>query len=136
MMISPSDLTIGDRITFRSPTRDGCRTATRIINGFNHCGLPTVAYFGWPQFVVAPHELIELVPEQTMLFVESHHVSRPTQHTGPDRWLQGWREHTNVPGHQPSRTRSESRAYAAARGARPVFVTLNTPIRGGIEVAR
>lgn len=50
---------VGDRITFRSPTRDGCRTATRVVNGFyaGDTSLPTVRYNGWAKFAVRQWEI-------------------------------------------------------------------------------
>ena len=50
---------IGQRITFKSPTRCGNFKATRIINGtFN--GLPTVRFNGWINFVIRQNEIIEI----------------------------------------------------------------------------
>ena len=49
----------GQRITFKSPTRNGNVKATRIINGtFN--GLPTVRFNGWINFVIRQNEIIEI----------------------------------------------------------------------------
>jgi len=49
----------GQKITFKSPTRNGNVKATRIINGsFN--GLPTVRFNGWINFVVRKNEIIEI----------------------------------------------------------------------------
>lgn len=49
----------GQRITFKSPTRNGNVKATRIINGsFN--GLPTCRFNGWDDFVVRKNEIIEI----------------------------------------------------------------------------
>ena len=51
----------GDRITFRSPTRDGNRKLTRVVNGFwGDTDMPTVRAYGWDRFAVRPHEIIEV----------------------------------------------------------------------------
>ena len=61
---------IGDRITFRSPTRWSCVKATRKVNGFwklyadDKCTViahwPTVRYGGYAEFIVRPHEIISI----------------------------------------------------------------------------
>jgi len=49
----------GQKITFKSPTRNGNVKAIRIINGtFN--GLPTVRFNGWVNFVIRQNEIIEI----------------------------------------------------------------------------
>ncbi len=49
----------GQRITFKSPTRNGNIKANRIINGtFN--GLPTVRFNGWVNFVIRQNEIIDI----------------------------------------------------------------------------
>jgi hypothetical protein len=50
---------LGQRITFKSPTRDGCIKATRVING-SFRGLPTCRFNGWNAFVVREHEIINI----------------------------------------------------------------------------
>ena len=50
---------IGQRITFKSPTRNGNVKATRIING-NFNGLPTVRFNGWVNFIIRQKEIIEI----------------------------------------------------------------------------
>ena len=53
---------IGQRITFKSPTRCGNFKATRIINGtFN--GLPTVKFNGWDSFIIKENEIINITKE-------------------------------------------------------------------------
>lgn len=54
------DINIGDRIRFRSPTRDGTRTVWRVVNGFWASGEPTVRYYGWDNFVVHLDEILEV----------------------------------------------------------------------------
>jgi len=50
---------IGQKITFKSPTRWGNSKATRIINGtWNE--LPTVRFGGWSNFVIKENEIIEI----------------------------------------------------------------------------
>ena len=49
----------GQSITFKSPTRDGCIEATRVING-SFRGLPTCRFNGWSGFVVREHEVINI----------------------------------------------------------------------------
>lgn len=51
---------IGDRLTFKSVTRDSYRKATRFITGFDPIGRPLVRYAGWHGFVVLPHEIISI----------------------------------------------------------------------------
>ena len=49
----------GQKITFKSPTRNGNVKAIRVINGtFN--GLPTVRFNGWSNFVIRQKEIIEI----------------------------------------------------------------------------
>ena len=49
----------GQRITFKSPTRNGNVKAIRVINGtFN--GFPTVRFNGWSNFVIRQNEIIEI----------------------------------------------------------------------------
>ena len=49
----------GQKITFKSPTRDGNVKAIRIVNGtFN--GLPTVRFNGWVNFVIRKNEIIKI----------------------------------------------------------------------------
>lgn len=50
---------LGQRITFKSPTRDGCIKATRVINGVYN-GLPTVRFNGWSEFVIRENEIINI----------------------------------------------------------------------------
>jgi hypothetical protein len=51
---------IGQKIVFKSPTRDGNFKAKRIING-NFKGLPTVKFNGWHHFVIRQNEIIEII---------------------------------------------------------------------------
>lgn len=51
---------IGDRLTFKSATRDSCRKATRPITGFDSFGRPLVNYASWRGFIVMPHEIISI----------------------------------------------------------------------------
>lgn len=55
-----ANIRLGDRITFRSPTRDGTKTLTRVVNGFWVNGNPTVRAHGWSNFVVAAHEISQV----------------------------------------------------------------------------
>lgn len=49
----------GQKITFKSLTRDGNVKAIRIVNGtFN--GLPTVRFNGWVNFVIRKNEIIKI----------------------------------------------------------------------------
>ncbi len=50
---------IGQRITFKSPTRSGNLKATRIING-TFGSLPTVRFNGWVNFIIRQNEIIEI----------------------------------------------------------------------------
>ena len=50
-------LKIGQKITFKSATRNGNIKATRIVNGFFN-GLPTVRFNGWSSFIVKQNEII------------------------------------------------------------------------------
>lgn len=51
---------IGDRITFKAATRFSYSKATRVVNGFCN-GMPTVRYAGWPNFIVRPNEILEVL---------------------------------------------------------------------------
>lgn len=52
---------VGDRIKFRSATRDGCRAAVRKVVGIDEFGRPLVAYHGWSHFVVLHREVLEVL---------------------------------------------------------------------------
>jgi hypothetical protein len=49
----------GQKITFKSPTRNGNIKATRVINGTLN-GLPTVRFNGWVNFVIRQNEIIKI----------------------------------------------------------------------------
>ena len=54
-------ISIGDEITFRSPTRSGTRKATRKVTGFRAYGAVTVTqYHGWKNFAVKLDEIISV----------------------------------------------------------------------------
>jgi hypothetical protein len=53
---------VGDRIKFKSATRDSFRVETRVIRDIDELGRPLVRYFGWRNFVVRSHEIISVVP--------------------------------------------------------------------------
>ena len=55
---------VGDRLTFKAATRSHYRKATRPIRGFTPQGRPMVAYHGWSDFVVQPHEIISCEPAE------------------------------------------------------------------------
>jgi|14_taG_2_1085336.scaffolds.fasta_scaffold163346_2 hypothetical protein len=59
MKYSKIDFKIGQKITFKSATRSGYAKATRLING-SWCGLPTVRFHGWSNFVIKEDEIIEI----------------------------------------------------------------------------
>lgn len=54
-------IAVGDRIIFKSPTRDDYRRATRQVVGFDSLGRPLVVYKGWSDFVVFPSEVISVI---------------------------------------------------------------------------
>ena len=58
MKFSKINFKTGQKITFKSPTRSGNTKATRLING-SWCGLPTVRFHGWSNFVIKENEIIE-----------------------------------------------------------------------------
>ena len=51
---------IGDKITFRPLTRWGAPLLTRLVNGFDSLGRPTVRYNGWSDFIVKWDEIIKV----------------------------------------------------------------------------
>ena len=58
-------ITIGDTITFRSPTRSGNRKATRKVIGFDNYGFGrygvlVTSYSGWTGFAVKLDEIISV----------------------------------------------------------------------------
>jgi hypothetical protein len=53
-------ITVGCYVTFKSPTRDGCRKATRKVTGFDSVGRALVAYRGYRDFVVKDSEIISV----------------------------------------------------------------------------
>lgn len=52
---------VGDRITFRSPTRWADRTVTRVVKAIQ-ADHPVVRYGGYGEFIVRPHEVREVIP--------------------------------------------------------------------------
>ena len=52
---------IGDKITFKAPTRSHYRKATRVVSGISP--LCVKKYHGWQNFIVQPHEVIEVHPQ-------------------------------------------------------------------------
>ena len=54
-------LKVGDRIKFKSATRDSYRVATRVVRGLDSQGRPLVGYAGWLDFIVHRHEIIEVL---------------------------------------------------------------------------
>jgi hypothetical protein len=70
-MFEETPIKVGDRITFRSPTRAyGNAKATRVVTGFWR-GEPTVRYHGWGDFIVHNREIIdhhEVQENQAALF--------------------------------------------------------------------
>lgn len=63
LSIDLAAIKVGDRITFKSPTRYSFRKATRVVNGFLW-GRPTVRFGGWADFAVRPWEIIEHHPKE------------------------------------------------------------------------
>ena len=61
--INTDKITAGDRIKFRSWTRDHCRDAVRIVTGRDYLNRITVRYFGTGGFIVYDHEIIEHYPQ-------------------------------------------------------------------------
>lgn len=59
-------INLGDRITFRSPTRWGYRKATRVVIGFHH-GAPLVRFCGWSPFFVSHDEVLSVAPAQQVV---------------------------------------------------------------------
>ena len=53
----------GDRIVFKSWTREHCRKATRVVRKIEP--RLTVSYFGWLDFIVKPTEILEHLPKGT-----------------------------------------------------------------------
>lgn len=51
---------IGDRIKFKSLARWNSKAAVRVVNGFD-AGRPMVRFGGYPEFIVRPDEVIEVV---------------------------------------------------------------------------
>ena len=52
---------IGDRIKFKSPTRNGSISVWRKVNGFwSPTKMPMVRFNGWSNFVVKLSEIIEI----------------------------------------------------------------------------
>jgi hypothetical protein len=54
---------IGDRITFRATTRWSDEATTRVVNGFDPLGRPTVRYGGYPDFIVRRAEISKVYPK-------------------------------------------------------------------------
>lgn len=51
---------IGDRIQFRAITRWSGVATWRKVNGFDSRGWPTVVFGGWRDFIVRPHEVLQV----------------------------------------------------------------------------
>jgi len=63
-MTQTTQIKVGDRIRFRSPTRNQDRTVWRTVNGFwPNTDKPTVRFNGWPDFVVYRDEITEIEPK-------------------------------------------------------------------------
>jgi hypothetical protein len=58
-----SKIEIGDRITFKSNTRHGSPTLTRVVKGFwgEDGDQPSVRAHGWTDFMVYSHEVISVI---------------------------------------------------------------------------
>lgn len=54
-------LKIGRTLVFKAATRSDYKIAKRKIVGIDHFGRPMVRYHGWSDFVVAPHEILEVL---------------------------------------------------------------------------
>lgn len=57
MRFAKIDFKIGQKITFKSPKHSGNTKVTRIINA-SWCGLPTVRFQGFKNFVIEEKEII------------------------------------------------------------------------------
>ena len=51
---------VGDRITFKVPTRWEHRKVTRVVKRVRNLNSVEVTYGGWDRFVVFAHEISEL----------------------------------------------------------------------------
>ncbi len=58
---------VGDRITFKSATRSHYRRATRLVRRVNPDGSCEVGYHGWANFVVYPHEILDVQHVSTVI---------------------------------------------------------------------
>lgn len=67
MIINNLNIEIGDTITFRAWTRDHCKEAVRVVNGFDYNDRVTVRYFGWGEFVVADKEISEVHKDEAII---------------------------------------------------------------------
>lgn len=56
-------LTPGDRIVFKSPTRDGCRKANRIVTRIDEQCVYVTSYLSWSGFMVKNSEILEVMPQ-------------------------------------------------------------------------
>ena len=54
-------LKIGDRIRFRAVTRWSDKPAVRKVVGFDQQGRPLVRFGGWPEFIVEPCEVLDVL---------------------------------------------------------------------------
>jgi hypothetical protein len=59
--MNKNKIKIGDRIKFKSPTRNGSFSTWRKVNGFwGNTNMPTVRFEGWSNFAVKIHEIIDI----------------------------------------------------------------------------
>ena len=54
------NIVIGDRIIFKAQTRFSNEKVMRVVNGF-YDGKPTVRYASWPNFIVNPNEISNII---------------------------------------------------------------------------
>jgi len=65
-MIDTGKIKIGDRVKAWTWTREGRRTVTRKVTGFYNGGV-TISCFGYKDFILYAHEIIEHYPKEVVL---------------------------------------------------------------------
>ena len=63
-MVKTTKKDIGKRVVFRSLCRWNSAKATRIIKEISKFGGPIVRFGGYANFVVRPHEVIEIIEQE------------------------------------------------------------------------
>ena len=72
------EIEIGDRIKFKSATRNSNNAVWRKVNGFwPNTSMPTVRFEGWSNFAVRLGEVLEVEKESKTELIDTFEIKRP-----------------------------------------------------------